>query len=274
MIQQYTQYMSSVRGYSQHTVNAYVRDINHFARWAMATVQGVRWSTMTRSTIDAYMSALSDHGYTPATINRRLASISSLFHWMQREGLKVDNPCRYESRKKIARRQPSTIDADSIRQAISQAREDVAVAIQLIWTAGLRTSEVLNLHTWDIDRNELSIIVRGGKGAKDRKVYTDADTMARLQRYAAGKRGLIFYWSARELRYEVWQALKCTSSAPSLNPRALRHTFATTMAKNGANATTIAALMGHEQLATTQRYIDFAGVGVREQYLKFNPNQA
>lgn len=274
MIQEYRQYLSSIKGYSEHTCDAYVRDINHFAKWLMTTVPGARWSTVTRTTIDEYMTILTNAGYTPATINRRLSSISSVYRWFQREGKQVDNPCRYETRKKIARRQPQTIDASSIEQVITQGSEDIATAVQVMWATGIRTSELLQLHTWDIDYNDQSIAVRCGKGGKDRKVFMDANTACRLQRFTAGKQGLIWFWSPRELRYKVWSALKPYSKSQELNPRALRHTFATTMAKNGANATTIAALMGHESIKTSQQYIDFAGVSVKEQYNKFKPIKA
>lgn len=272
MIREYKQYLSSVKGYSEHTSDAYIRDINHFAKWLMMTAPGARWSTVTRTTIDVYMMALSDQGYSPATINRRLSSIASLYKWMKREGMGVENPCRYESRQKIAKRQPITIDENSIQQVITHAAEDIATAVQVLWATGIRTSELLELHTWDIDYNDQSIEVRCGKGGKDRKVFMDADTSQRLQRLTAGKQGLIWYWSARELRYNVWHAFSQYSQAQQLNPRALRHTFATTMARNGANATTIAALMGHESIKTSQQYIDFAGVTVKEQYLKFKPH--
>lgn len=271
MRQEFINYLTSVRGYSINTVVAYDKDIKHFVRWMSSSNQAARWSTITRQDIDQYMEYMTVAGLSPATINRRLASIATMYKYMKLQGYEVENPCRWESRKKLAKRQPSTIDEATIKQVVASAEPSLSLAIRLIYTTGLRTSEVLNLKSWDVLKDESAIMVRNGKGMKDRKVFCDAETMARLQQHINGHRGILFFWTPREFRYKVWEAFKPYTEVQELNPRALRHTFATTMAKNGANATTIASLMGHESIKTTQRYIDFAGTAVQEQYLKFKP---
>lgn len=271
MRQQFINYISNVRGYSPNTVDAYDKDIRHFVRWMQTNQEGARWSTITRQDIDEYMQFMTVAGLSPATINRRLASIATMYKYMKLQGYQVENPCRYESRKKLRKRQPMTIDEATIKQVIATADKRIALAIRLIYTTGLRTSEVLNLKSWDVLKEESAIMVRNGKGGKDRKVFCDAQTLTMLQQECQQHKGIVFNWSPREFRYKVWEAFKPYSDREELNPRTLRHTFATTMARNGANATTIAAMLGHESIKTTQRYIDFAGTAVQEQYLKFKP---
>jgi site-specific recombinase XerD len=274
MIQEYINYLLNIRGYSSHTANSYRKDLEHFTHWMQKNIEGARWSTITRDIIDQYVTAQAQDGLSPATTNRRLSAISGLYNYMKRQGYDVHNPCRFESRRKQAQTVPNTIPVADLKRAYEQAGGVTKVMIGLLSTTGMRIQELLDLNYEDIDFEDNSIRV-SGKGKKERIVYTTEsilDTLRAVRTYynASGK---IFTFDQRQARYMIWQALKEVSNARQLSPHAIRHTVATNMATHGANVTTIAQILGHKHIETTQRYIDMTQANVRQacqQYSLFN----
>lgn len=268
MIQEYIKYISDIKGYSGHTAAAYSRDLTAFVAWAKANISNARWSIITRDDIDTWVYDMSKEGKSPATINRHLASVSGLYKYMQRNGLDVTNPCRYETRKKIQQRQPNTINEVAIKKAWENADTETSIMIRLLYVTGMRISELLAIRTNDINYRDNTIRVTG-KGNKQRTVFIDSDSSTALQDYIKGRRGIIFTADERTARARIFFALKRFSNDRQLSPHAIRHTFATRLAKNGAPTTTIAAILGHNDIKTTQKYIDMAGVSTQYQYNKY-----
>lgn len=270
MIKEFIQYVSAIRGMSVNTAKAYNNDLTAFATWAKMERQDAKWSNITRDDIDNYVIWNTQLGHTPATINRHLAAISGLYKYMKRQGYEIDNPVRYESRKKLPKRVPETISLGTLEKAATHTTQEVAIAMRLLYTTGIRTSELLNIKKNDIDIERQRIKING-KGSKERYVYMTEEVVEQLRTYIDKKIGHIFAIGDRELRYEIAMAVKRVDNEKRANPRIIRHTFATEMAKNGANATTIAALMGHESIKTSQAYINIAGTGVQAQYNQYSP---
>lgn len=260
MLTRFANYLKNIKGYSERTCSEYLKDLKGFAIWAKANIQGARWSTITRADLDTYISQRAESGISPTTTNRELASISALYRYFQREGLTTENPARYMSRRKVAEKVPTTIPIEDIRRAYAHTSGIVRVWLGLLATTGIRISELQSL-TWeriDFHANTLTI---NGKGSKQRVVHTTADALADLRqlRERCNGTGCIFRnYSAREIRFQIWQALQPFSMAKQLSPHAIRHTFATNLASNGVNVSTIASILGHSQLATTQKYIDLS----------------
>ena len=100
MINEFVIYLRCVRGYSENTIRAYSADLQSYARWAKEQNESARWSTITREDIDRYLEHCSELELSSSTTNRQLSAISALYRFMQRNGLDVENPCKYESRKK------------------------------------------------------------------------------------------------------------------------------------------------------------------------------
>ena len=98
MLTRFENYLRNIKGYSERTTSEYLKDLKAFARWAKANVKDARWSTLTRSDIDDYISMRAKEGIKPSTTNRELAAISALYRFFIREGLLKNNPARYQSR--------------------------------------------------------------------------------------------------------------------------------------------------------------------------------
>lgn len=264
MIKQFTSYLLAIRGYSPRTAEGYAKDCKAFAAWAKANIEDARWSTLTRKDIDRYIMYRVENGIAPATTNRELASISALYRYFIREGFMKTNPCRFQSRRKQADKQPNTIPSEDLKAAYEHSTGLVHVWIGLLATTGIRISELLALRWEDIDFKASSLEIMG-KGRKERIVYTSPEYLELLRQAYERKpsEGRIFRYDQRDARYLLWQALKPYSRAKQLSPHAIRHSYATNLATNGVNVTTIASILGHNRISTTQKYIDMSQADTR-----------
>lgn len=271
MINGFQNYLVTIKGYSQNTAMAYVKDVKDFARFMQNYRPNARWSNITMQDIDYYISELAHNGLKPATTNRRLSSISGLYTYFRHIGKQVENPCKWESRRKLEDRMPNTIPIEQLVEAYDNANGVAKVAIGLFMTTGIRIQELLDMTWEDIDFETQAIKIHG-KGMKERMVYTTADKLEVLNQLRQMKtcKGRIFTLEQRQLRQLIFNALRPWCKAPQLSPHAIRHTFATYAANNGANVTTLGQALGHKRIETTQKYIDMQQAPVRDLCTKYN----
>lgn len=272
MLTRFENYLRNIKGYSERTCSEYAKDLKAFALWTKAHKVGARWSTLTRQDIDEYISMRAKEGIKPSTTNRELAAISALYRYFIREGLMTSNPARFQSRRKVGFHLPNTIPSEDLQKAYEHSVGVVHVWIGLLSTTGIRISELLGLKWEDIDFKTCAIEIHG-KGSKDRLVYTTPEYLD-LMRQAYERNpteGRIFRYSERDARHMLWEALKPYSRAKQLSPHAIRHTFATSLARQGVNVATIATILGHNRIATTQKYIDMAQMDCRAVSAQYSP---
>ena len=275
MLTRFENYLRNIKGYSERTCSEYLKDLKAFSLWAKANVKDARWSTLTRSDIDEYITMRAKEGIKPSTTNRELAAISALYRFFIREGLLKTNPARFQSRRKVGFHLPNTIPSEDLQAAYNNSVGVVHVWIGLLSTTGIRISELLGLNWEDIDFKTCALEIKG-KGNKERLVYTTPEYLDLMrqayERYPA--EGRIFRYSERDARYMLWEALKPYSRAKQLSPHAIRHTFATSLAKQGVNVATIATILGHNRIATTQKYIDLAQMDCKAVSAQYSPLNA
>lgn len=275
MLSRFENYLKNIKGYSERTTSEYLKDLKAFARWANANKEDARWSTLTRSDIDEYISQRSKEGIKPSTTNRELAAISALYRFFIREGLMTSNPARFQSRRKVGYHLPNTIPSEDLQAAYKGTYGVVHVWIGLLATTGIRISELLGLNWEDIDFKTCALEIKG-KGNKERLVFTTPEYLE-LMRQAYERHpteGRIFRYSEREARFMLWEALKPFSRAKQLSPHAIRHSFATSLAKQGVNVATIATILGHNRIATTEKYIDLAQMDCKAISAQYSPLNA
>ena len=181
------------------------------------------------------------------------------------------NPCKYESRRKQPQTMPNTISVEAIRKAYNKAHGMTKTMLGLLATTGIRLQEMLDLRWQDIDFENSQLRIMG-KGSKERIVQTDATVLERLaqvRQYARPEMRL-FYVGQRHTRYLIHEALKPYSNSRQLSPHAIRHTYATELAKNGETTTTIAKILGHSHLETSQKYINMAEIAAPRHSITLN----
>jgi len=219
--------------------------------------------------VAAYRRALSGR-VRPATANRRLSALKAFFGWAEAAGLVRENPARgLEGFKDSAKdRAPRALSTPELRRLLREARRTEnplhrAVIIVLLNT-GLRASELCGLRLKDLELSERKgkIFVRG-KGEKMREVPLNAEARRALWEWLSvrpqvaadalfvGRRGPL-------TPAGLWRIVKKLGRQAGLeevHPHLLRHTFATRLLREaGADLVQVAALLGHEDIATTARY--------------------
>lgn len=260
-IQAHIEYLRHIKGYSENTCKAYEKALHKFARAIHNMRPDATWRTITRKDIDNFIFCLSIGCKHPSTINLHLAAISSQFRYFQREGLITYNPCKYESRQKVGETIPNIIPTNDLRKAFEHATGEGRLMLGLLISTGMRIGELLSLTYQDIDTKEMRIKVRG-KGNKERIVYTNKETLQEFPGIGKvkDKKARVFEMTEREARYMIWEMVRPYTMAKQVSPHAIRHTFATWAAKAGCNSTMIAKALGHNDLRTSQKYINMAEV--------------
>lgn len=272
MITEFITYIKDVKGYSDNTARAYANDLHAFVKVLKTIKPAARWSTITLQDIDEVVKYNVQRGLKPATTNRQISAVKALYDYMKREGLTDKNPARYESRRKQADTIPNTIPMHDLEEAYEEAKGTTRLMLGLLIYTGIRIQELLDIRKHDVNTTTGEIIIRG-KGMKERKVITAPDNAQELEAYMRNLRADSFIFgctSQREARYEVHAILKRHSQAPQLSPHAIRHTFATEVAKQGSNVTTLAKMMGHNSIKTTQQYIDLTQNNINQTYQQYH----
>lgn len=273
MINEFIHDLLSIKGQSPNTAAAYRRDLTQFVEFIKQYYPGARWSTISADMVEHYIMTMVSCGELPTTTNRKLSAISAIYRYFKRHGHEVTNPAQYTCRRKIAEKVPNTIDPEQLRTAYDNAIGSVKVMLGLLITTGIRIGELLAIRWEDVNIKAGTITIHG-KGNKERLVSVPERQLEEIG-YAISRqdpKDTIFHTSQFETRCLIYKALTPYCRAKQLSPHAIRHTFATEMAKAGATAPTIALALGHRNLKTTQYYIDYAKASqpVECQFIKLN----
>ena len=217
-------------------------------------------------------------GLRPTTYNARLAAARHLIAWL---GLRWPD---HLQRARTGKRLPRTLTRRELTTVLETAEisEDpvTSLVVTMMLDTGLRVSEVCELNLEDIDFDDGSARVLGGKGDKDRLVLFTARTVARLRawipirtRLAPEEEQACFVnRHGRRLQprgvQRMMDALGQEAGLPKgkLTPHVLRHNFATGLLERGADLVTIQRLMGHATIATTRVYLEISDQTLREVY--------
>src|SRR4051794_32355322 len=256
---------------SPNTIQSYHYDLVLFSRWSEATngepFQADRITPTDPREYHAYL--LNMERRSPATINRRLASLRTFFQWARAEGLCKEIPTDSVKGIQSSPRAPKSLskkDVDRLIREVEQGgnKRDLAV-LQVLRHTGIRVGELTALRLADVKLGERKgqLVVRAGKGSKYRVVPLNGDARKALGDYLAvrpkstvdrlflGRRsdGL----SPRAVEKAV---LKYAQQArlEEVSPHTLRHTFGKSALDAGVDLVTVSRLMGHERLETTAIY--------------------
>lgn len=259
-------------GRSAHTVRAYARDVALFAEWFLGTNgKALTPEAITPIDLRQYRSyLLTVQGRKPATVNRKLASLSAFCTWARGEGLLEANPVEGIAPVEEVRPAPKWLDKRAQYALLRAVQErgkarDIAL-ITLMLHTGLRVSEVANLRRGDvrISPRQGTLTVRGGKGGKYRTVPLNADARKALGAYLEERpaiRGEDFLFVGQRggaLRspgiYYLVQRYAYDARLEGVTPHTLRHTFGKNLVDAGVPLDRVAQLLGHESVDTTRLY--------------------
>lgn len=258
-------------GYTANTCEAYRNDLSAFAIWCKANIEGARWSTLKREDIEQYITYQSQQGYKAASTNRMLSSLRSLYRFWIRQGKIDHNPAKEVYCKQLASTLPTTIRREDIALAYHHSTGTTRLIIALLYTTGIRLSELINIRWADIDMKAGTIKITG-KGNRQRLVYIPKGVVNLLSdmQHGTSQNDAIITDGARSCRRLLKQAFEAVGSTEPCNPHAFRHTAATTWAMSGASNSSIAKALGHTRLETSRKYIDLAQESVKSMMVDNN----
>lgn len=226
--------------------------------------------------IDLWTHSLSD--LKPTTYNARLAAARHLLKWLGHRWPE------HLTRARTGKRLPRTLtrrELSMVLEAASNSENPVAsIVVTLMLDTGLRVSEVCNLNFSDIDLEDRSARVLGGKGDKDRLVLFTERTLDRIQawlpvresRIKTDEIALLLNSAKRRLQprgvQRLMDSLALEAGLPKgkLTPHVLRHNFATGLLERGADLVSIQKLLGHSTISTTRVYLEISDQTLREVY--------
>jgi integrase/recombinase XerC len=274
---------------SQHTIKAYSRDLSLFAAYA-----GSRgWKQIDHVAVRGFLSQLYEKGLSKTSVARALAAVRSLYRWLAREGVVEQNPAKLVSTPKLPKKLPRVPTIEEMNSVIDGEMPEVAafperdrLMFELLYGCGIRNSELTGINLEDIGMSAEAILIRG-KGKKERYVPFGDAVKAALAAYlperqkllaTIGKRSdalLINRRGGRLTTRSVGRIIKKIAVAkglsPDVHPHTLRHAFGTHMLEEGADLRAIQELLGHERLATTQRYTQLSMKHVLQVYDQTHP---
>lgn len=259
------------RKLSDRTIDTYARAVRAFARWlgpesSVADIQPHR--------LLAYQADIRRRA--PATIRKNLSAIRCYCRWLIRAGLRLDDPTMDMEWPKRTAPLPRKLSSSEVtrlqdeldrplplldgRARRSRSRDRRAIVLMLF--AGLRLDEVVNLRWVDVDLGHGELIVRQGKGSKKRvlpvhaRIRDSLDAVPEDERhgYVVGSKGN--YKISGKTIAKMFEAGGWVREAGlEISAHMLRHTFAVSLLRAGADLRSIQTLLGHESLATTQIYL-------------------
>jgi integrase/recombinase XerC len=260
------------RNASAHTIKAYAGDLDAFG----AYVGSREWEAIDHIAIRGFLSHLYDKGLNKTSVARALAAVRSLYRWLAQECVVEQNPAKLVSTPRLAKKLPRVPTIEEVNSVLDGKMPEVAsfperdrLLLELLYGCGIRNSELVGINLDDIRISDQAILIRG-KGKKERYVPFGGSAREALVRYLPWRQQLLATLKksvpallvnqrgGRLTTRSVGRIVKCIAVAkglsPDVHPHTLRHAFGTHMLEEGADLRAIQELLGHERLATTQRY--------------------
>ena len=277
------------RNSSAHTIKAYTGDLEKFAIY----VGDAGWKQIDHVRIRGFLSQLYDQGLSKTSVARALAAVRSLYRWLAREGVVDQNPAALVATPRLPKTLARVPTIEEMNTVLDGQMPELAawperdrLILELLYGCGIRNSELIGIDLDDVHWSGEAILVRG-KGRKERYVpFGDAVKSAldsyvpdRQRKLAERKQStralLVNLRGSRLTTRSVGRIVKRIAVAkglsPDVHPHTLRHAFGTHLLEEGADLRAIQEMLGHERLATTQRYTQLSMKHVLQVYDQTHP---
>ncbi|MDR2343217.1 MAG: tyrosine-type recombinase/integrase [Spirochaetaceae bacterium] len=290
-IENYLDYIRSVRRVSGKTLTAYRADLRDFA--AFCANRDMEPAGASAEDLRLFIGDMTLEAKAAVSVNRALSSLRGFFHYLSRFGLRSDNPSETLKNLKRGSRLPSFLWEQEMadfaelpeKESILWPLRDRAI-IMAMYSAGLRISELCYLRTDSLEKgcSRARII---GKGGKERYVFFSEEGRAALLAYLPARAARIKAekpvdalfinrrggpLSVDGVRWIIGVYSKRSKLPKNVHPHALRHSFATHLVNSGCDIRVVQELMGHANLSTTQRYTHVSMEKLKAVYHKAHPH--
>ncbi len=265
------------KNYSPHTVKNYLHRLQRFFAWLPVPLEAAR-----RENVKWYIDFLLQHQLSAQTINGHLVVIRMFYEFLKDEGeIKVDNPVGKGLLLRVAKPLPRhlrDVDIPRFFEVVTRSRDQAIFMLML--RCGLRVEEVADLTLDAIDYQRNRILVKSGKGGKDRVVFISNDATDALAaylriRFHTNEQKVFLVEkgphkgkpiSVRGIQKRIEYYSKKSGIAVSCHQ--LRHTMATQLLNADADLVTIQYLLGHTRIKTTMRYCHLSNMKAQRDYYR------
>jgi len=285
------EFVGSMTAASENTTSAYASDIRQFEEWILRLKIDTP-KLVTRDLVRQYVSFLTTSQKAKRSVARKLAAIRRYFAWHIRNGTLKTDPTAGVHTPSGTGRLPKVLTKEQLNSLLTCQNPEVpewkswrdTTLIELLYGSGLRVSEVCSLDIDSIDVRNNTLIVMG-KGSKQRRIPVSEPSVVALRNWLkfrhevvgetktiSGQMNALFLNSRghRLTPRDVRRIIDERALTPT-HPHALRHTFATHLLDNGADLRAVQELLGHSDVATTQRYTQVSKERLKSAYGAAHP---
>lgn len=280
LLADFIDYIEIEKGLSENTVLAYRNDISSFIDYCRTE----DISLITRLHISSYIMHLHEENYSPTSIVRKISALKSFFKWAYANEYTKINPLSSIEPAKLPKHLPKILsmsDMNNIfRQNLTITQQVIA---ELLYSCGLRVSELCSLNTTDINLKAKHVICTG-KGSKERIIPFGTYALDVILKYLSYRNLIIkkFNIDSNRLlitdngryinRQDVYNIIHSIGESlnKEISPHTFRHTFATHLLENGADLRVVQELLGHSDVATTQLYTHISKKRLKDIYFSIN----
>lgn len=287
LINKFTEYLIIDKKYSDNTIKAYNNDLKKFKNF----FKNKDINKIDETSIREYLKYLNKENNDTRTISHNISTLRSFYKFLLIEKILKNNPMEYIELPKTKKTLPKTLSIEEIDKLLDINLTDSfsyrnKAMLELMYSSGLRVSELINVSIHDIDTSNCIIRIMG-KGSKERIVPLGDYAIKYIELYLKEHREKLI---KRELndylflnnhgkkmtRQGFFKILKGIAREKNIktefSPHTLRHSFATHLLNGGADLRSIQEMLGHSDISTTQIYTHVSKEKLKENYNNFHPH--
>ena len=276
IIDEYIEYLEKIKGYSKNTITSYKTDIKKYFEY-------INKHNKNYDEIEKYIQSLSKSKYAKSTVNRKIVSISSFFNWCINQKKLNIKDIKQIKNIKTERKLPTILTSnyinnllDTIPTSTSKEIRDRTI-IEILYSSGLRVSELTNLKVNDLKNNKSLKVL--GKGNKVRILpmtdksfnYMNLWISKYRSEYKNEKSGNYIFLGVRGGKISDREIQRIVNLRLGTFPHSIRHTFATHLLDGGADLRVVQEMLGHTDPSTTQIYTHVSKKQLKEKYKRTHP---
>jgi integrase/recombinase XerD len=277
------------RGLSGNTLKSYRYDLLQLA--SHLEKNGASLLHANRQDLLHFLATQVQNGRSPRSLSRYLSGFRQFYQWLLREGRIQKDPSALIESPKLGRGLPKALSEQQVEALLEAPDVDTPLGLrdrtmlELMYAAGLRVSELINLEAINLGVSQ-GVIRVTGKGGKERLVPLGEEAISWIQGYLKESRPALMrggdcplvFVTARKAgmtRQAFWYAIRKYAAiagiSQAVSPHMLRHSFATHLLNHGADLRVVQLLLGHSDLSTTQIYTHLAREGLKQLHSEHHP---
>lgn len=288
-IKLYVRYLRLERNLSPNTIEAYRNDLAHLETFMMRN--NMKLENVTLEQLHTFAASLHEYGITPRSQARVLSGVRSFFRFLVLDGVVESDPTELLEWPSLPEHLPVVLtleEIDRIEDSIDLSKAEGArnrAIIEVLFSCGLRVSELVNMKLSDLYLEDRVLLVRG-KGNKERLVPVSNKAIADLKRWffdrnlmkiKPGEDDYVFlnrrgaHLTRTMILIMVKRQAEEAGIKKTISPHTFRHSFATALLQGGADLRSIQAMLGHEKIDTTLVYTHISNEQLRKAILEHHP---